>query len=397
MELWESITDQNPHWEDTLEVPPKERRVVELLDREWEKERITALVGPRQVGKSTALKQLIKRHWPERERVLYYSFDLGMGRPVDVFKEWVRKRSLNPREGRYVVMFDEVQWVEGWGRDVKYLYDTFGRHLKLYVSGSSSAYLKRGKESLAGRSKEITLSALTYGEYLHLTGKVDGGDSTFVAFLGRQFPWLALGGGDPKEYVREIVEKAIKGDLSLLYGLSSESVEAALHFFHLVASSPGSMWKLEEVAGEVGVSRQTLASIVRYLEEAMLIRRLYNAYGSVRKSRRKLKKYYPFTATLSYLSFPRLPEEGLMVESYVAEVLSAQYFWRKEQKEVDFILGDVGVEVKWRRRYSERDVSALLSLPLKRRIVVGREDTEHVEGVEPWRARWVEELKESVI
>jgi len=216
-QLRELLVEQNPQWEGVWEVKERERDVVGRLVEEGGREGVVLLYGPRRVGKTTALWQAL-RHLAEgkEQKSLYFSFDRYPTTPVEVVRAFREMMGHNLREGRYWVVLDEIQKVENWGEEVKYLHDTFGEHIKLYVSGSASLSVRKGRESLAGRAR---VSALTYGEYLRLTGKVDGGDGAFVAFLGRQLPALALGQWEPKEYVRGIVEKVVEEDMAHLYGI----------------------------------------------------------------------------------------------------------------------------------------------------------------------------------
>lgn len=116
---------------------------------------IYTLRGPRQVGKTTALKLLAQdlidsgKWWP---RVLYYSLDLEED-PEAIVELVTLARSLFPEEtGAWCILLDEVSSVKNWQRAIKYLRDqTAAAHDCFVLTGSSALDIARGAERLPGR------------------------------------------------------------------------------------------------------------------------------------------------------------------------------------------------------------------------------------------------------
>jgi hypothetical protein len=136
---------------------------------------IEILRGPRQVGKTTALYQVIEdllaRGVPPRD-VLFVRFDHQMLREVvggiSAITRWhageVRGSPYDAGAPAYVFL-DEVHKLRRWDEQVKHLFDTFP--VRLVVTGSSSVLVSRGgRESLAGRALTSDLPTFQFREVL---------------------------------------------------------------------------------------------------------------------------------------------------------------------------------------------------------------------------------------
>ncbi len=135
-----------------------ERNTVSELERALKREKnlLEILVGPRQVGKTTAAMQVAGRlGWPKVEASADEPLPPG---PEWVETHWLRARektSASP-ESPVLLILDEIQKVAGWQEIVKRLWDEDRRErrerLRVLLLGSSSLQLHQGAtESLAGR------------------------------------------------------------------------------------------------------------------------------------------------------------------------------------------------------------------------------------------------------
>jgi len=156
------ILHLNPWWQDpaAIELDPKIRA---LTTRRfcWEPpaldaidvglRRVHTLRGPRQVGKSTTAKLLIKRLLERGERrVLYFSFDLATAHS-DIADVIQRARQLHPDpDGPWYLFLDEVTTIADWQLGVKYVVDNGPSDQDFIVCTGSSAR-KVGSEQLPGR------------------------------------------------------------------------------------------------------------------------------------------------------------------------------------------------------------------------------------------------------
>ena len=108
------------------------------------------LVGPRQTGKSTALKQA-----STGLDIPLHSVSADFADADWLRVEWQQARNIVAAQGEAILIVDEVQKIEGWSNVVKELWDEDRRNdvnLKVFLSGSSSLLLSKGlDEALTGR------------------------------------------------------------------------------------------------------------------------------------------------------------------------------------------------------------------------------------------------------
>ncbi len=144
----------------------------------------TVLSGPRQVGKSTLVLQIIEKLLAEGnapQRIFYIQFDelpqlLKLEEPIlrlaDWFEQNVLQRTFNQaaHEGQPAYLFlDEVQNLENWAPQLKFLVDTSA--VRVMVTGSSALRIERGRDSLAGRISTLEMGPLFLREIMNLRGE----------------------------------------------------------------------------------------------------------------------------------------------------------------------------------------------------------------------------------
>ncbi len=165
-EVVQVIEDLNPWWQTgkLRRQPPGylRRGVGELLQRMQRKTGLIEVIrGPRQVGKTTAIEQVIHhllQHGTRPTDILFVRFDqellresLGGLLPVIRWFEKSRRRRPFEKGPTAYIFLDEVHKLERWDEDVKHAGDTFP--VRLAITGSSSVLVSRGgRESLAGRT-----------------------------------------------------------------------------------------------------------------------------------------------------------------------------------------------------------------------------------------------------
>lgn len=177
------LRDTNPWW-----VPPHRARpdpptyerpaVAAIMDSlAPEGARIQVLRGPRQVGKSTAMLQVVRKllaHGTRPTDILFVRFDLEVLREqaglLDIlrwFGSEIRKQELTDTPTAYLLL-DEIHKLDDWSAQVKHVFDTY--RPKMMLTGSSSVLVARGqRESLAGRALTTEIPPMQFREVLELT------------------------------------------------------------------------------------------------------------------------------------------------------------------------------------------------------------------------------------
>jgi predicted AAA+ superfamily ATPase len=188
-----SLLIQNPWWENpiNIETDPNITRFKESSIKwiprikhfiELNNEVIYTLRGPRQVGKTTLVKlmmrELMQRGVNER-RIFYYSCDLvdSPSKLVEIIRSYLTATDYITEYYRYIFL-DEVSAIKDWQRGIKHLYDT-GQLKKICVlmTGSHNLDIRKASEKLPGRRGTSTntldkiLLPMKFSEYVEARNK----------------------------------------------------------------------------------------------------------------------------------------------------------------------------------------------------------------------------------
>ena len=359
----------------------KRRQFSELKSRlEEMRDKIQVVYGPRQVGKSTLVKQVLK------EITIDFTFisadNVGKENVSWINEVWetARQRMKLKKVEEYLLVIDEVHKISNWSEAVKKEWDadTFNDvNIKVVLLGSSRLLIKDGlTESLAGRYELIHMSHWSYKEMKEAFG-IDlehyvffGGYPGGVKFINNETRW--------RRYIKEsIIAPAIVYDIlmtKLVY--KPELMQQLVELGCTYSGEEIALTKLLGQLQDVG-NVTTLASYLSTLKESHLLCGLQKyAKDNARKYNSIPKMLVYNTALLSSLYgmnysqvFVNPKMWGRWVESAVgAHLLNMAdeldyklYYWRERNDEVDFILEYnrqcIAIEVKSGRRTTNKGIS----------------------------------------
>jgi predicted AAA+ superfamily ATPase len=392
------LIELNPWWkaEKIPEglVPPTKRHIYNRMFKDLERRQIQILVGLRRVGKSTVLFQIIESLLEEGKEplnIIYASFDepefqrMGIR---ELLKEYEKQTKVNYKQERIFLFLDEVQKSNNWVNEVKLLYDITPK-LKLVLSGSASLdLLSQAKVNLAGRAIYYEMKPLSFPEFLELRGirydqerillYKDALEKEFDSFMHRAFPEI-VNERDPafiRRYIRDaVIDPILFKDMPRQFeGVDTMLTEAFLEIF---LREPGQYLSIDELSMELGRAKKTLYRTLFYLEASFLLRRVYNYRPSVRAASRKLQRVYAYHPSLS---IPYNIPDYKYAENLVLSVLDARFYWREGQKEVDFLVDSLPVEVKYKDEIKRNDTKWLKKFVSKYGGKVGYLITKNTEG-----------------
>lgn len=335
--------------------------------------KIQVIVGPRQVGKSTLIGQVLQDSPIPYES---YSADDVVG-PVD---DWVhmvwetqRLRMEKDHESRRLLVIDEIQKANNWSEIVKAEWDLDTRekrNLSVVLLGSSRMLIEKGlTESLAGRFELIRLPHWTYKEMKECFGWslsqyiYYGGYPGATQYIENDKRW--------RDYVKDsLIEPSISKDV--LMDTKIMKPQLLRQLFELGSFYSGELLSLTKIAAqlqEVG-NVTTLANYLHLLDECGLLcglqkyaedkARKYNSIPKFQVYNNALRNVYAEEDYDEVVTNPQL--WGRFVESAVGAYLVSQasiidykvFYWREGNDEVDFILlrrgKKVAIEVKSGRR-----------------------------------------------
>ena len=341
---------------------------------------IQVVSGPRQVGKTTGLQQIVGS-WQGPS--LMISADELITPTTDWLRlNWERARNLGTGA---LFVIDEIQKIPDWSTVVKYLFDKdrASRHLKIVLLGSAGLGLQRGlAESLAGRYEIIPARHWNLDECNQAFG---WNIEEFLKFGG--YPAAAQLTDDLERwqsYIRNsIIEPVLIRDI---LGLTSVNKPALFRqTFELAMSYPAQKISYQKLLGQLQESGNvtTIKHYLELFEGAFLLKTLQKYSGSEIKKRGSSPKIIPLNTALCHafrspLSMDTDPDwRGRIFETAVGAALCRTtgklFYWRQGKFEVDFVLELEGklyaIEVKSGRKRSSRGLEKFIlkypgSIPL---------------------------------
>jgi len=277
--------------------------------------RLTGLVGPRGVGKTTMLLQYIKNELMPGKGAFYFSADLVYFQQSNLL-QFVG--DLHEKEGHKVIFIDEIHKYKGWDQELKNIYDSFPS-LKVVFSGSSMLDLVSGSYDLSRRAKLYRLHGMSFREYLNFSQNLDlkpcsfqellrGEEAAkmpkiltyFETYLNRgYYPFVFEDPHSYHEKTSRIIEKTIFEDIANYYHLKTPNLLVFKKILTYFASiSPGEL-NIHNLSQNLGIDHKTTQHYLEILVAVGLARELapYEGGGS---GLRKGSKYFLNNTTLMH-------------------------------------------------------------------------------------------------
>jgi predicted AAA+ superfamily ATPase len=330
------------------------------------------LLGPRQTGKST----LVRQAFPEA--AVYDLLEADTFRELTARPEYIRQ-TLSPQQ-RFLIV-DEIQKLPALLDEIQLLIDR-NKQLRVILTGSSARKLKRGAANLlGGRAWVCRLHPLVSAELEEprLLERLNRGSLPAIIDSAHH-------NEDLKAYVGTYLREEIRAE-----GLT-RSIENFSRFLEVAGITSGEQINFAAVADDAGFPPRTVREHYQILEDTLVGYQL-PAYQktSKRKPVATAKFYFFDVGVANVLKRNALIEEGSDAYGRALEQLiflelrafldyrrldDELTYWRsRSQFEVDFVVGDaIGIEVKAKARVSPRDYKGLHALSeevdLKRKIVI---------------------------
>ena len=306
------------------------------LDR-LKKRPAVAILGARQVGKTTLARQLVKK-------LGLKSLHLDLEDPDD------QSLLRNPKEyllahAHELVVIDEVQRMPELFPLLRTLIDRDRRPGRFLLLGSSSPeVVQRSSESLAGRISYIDLFPLVVHETGLTKAKVDR------LWLRGGFPEAYLAGSDADAHalITDLLRSFIERDLPLL-GLGADPV-ATMQLLRMLGHTHGSPLNMAMLGKSVGVTAPVIKRYLHYFEDAGMVFTLPMYHSNVRKRIARAPKVYltdsgVLHALLQITSHEDLfahPQRGHSWEGFVAQQVRA---WLQGRAELSGFRTQDGAEI----------------------------------------------------
>lgn len=384
-----------------------------LVERILEPRRfIQVLYGPRQVGKTTAIKQVL-------EKISLPSHYASADQPTMRDERWLEEQwevgRLKARDNKKAVLaLDEIQKVLKWSEIIKRFWDEDTFHnlpLQVVLLGSSSLLMQKGlTESLAGRFELIRAGHWSFSECQDYFGwDLDtfiyyGGYPGAAPLIREQERWVC--------YIQDsLIETTISRDILLMSRVDKPALLRRL--FYLGCEYSGQVISYQKMLGQLqeAGNTTTLAHYLDLLGAAGFVTGLSKFSGQAVRRRGSSPKLQVFNTALITAQFRLSFEEarndhdfwGRLVESAVgAHLLNLAldrhiglFYWRQGDREVDFVLQSgkklIAMEVKSSRTRSALSGMAAFSkayIP-QHKLLIGRDGIPIAEFLKSDLSAWL--------
>ena len=351
----------NPWWK-IREVP--ESRLEEFKRRDFyhyknllkENKDILIIAGPRRVGKTIIMHQLIQsllKEGVDPKRILYASLDqygvrgISLRSILDMYSNYILAETFDNLKTKHYLFLDEIQSLDNWATQLKNWHD-YKYDLRFVVSGSSCMELMMGvSESLVGRAQRKILLPLKFSEMVRYHKVKDDYNGlhmrnvfaderthkhpkelykTIQKYRAEYAPVeekikillneYMVKGGYPEllkinsyDKASSVLTEKIKLTLltDIVQRFEVRNPYALIELFSVLAKQSGDKINLTNISKNLGIERPTLSSYIEYLKDMFLISSS-EYYGKSRVTRiRKAEKVYVNdpgvrNATINYLS-----------------------------------------------------------------------------------------------
>ena len=328
---------------------------------------IQVLAGPRQTGKTTLVRQVLKNlDYPAH----YASADEPTLRDrVWIEQQWETARLMLAKANRAVLVLDEIQKIPGWSDIVKLLWDQDSANsvsLHVVILGSAPLLVQRGlSDSLAGRFETIPVTHWSFGE---VQQAFDWDINQYVFYGG--YPGAAPLIEEPQRWKRYVLDSLIETTLSRDILLMQRIDKPALlrRLFEVGCRYSGQIISFTKILGQLqeAGNTTTLAHYLELLKGCGLLEGLQKYSGQHYRKRASSPKFQVYNNALicaqAEKSFEQAQQKGdywgRLVESTVGSHLVnitrntdvEVYYWLDRNREVDYVLtkGDkiIAIEVK---------------------------------------------------
>ena len=326
------------------------------MDRLKEPRRfLQILAGPRQTGKTTISRQAMEESGIESH---YATADEpSVKNRIWLEQQWNTGRLIENRNGKALLVLDEIQKIPGWSDTVKWLWDEDSSRsstLHVLLLGSSPLLLHKGMtESLAGRFELLPVSHWSYSEMKEAFGFdlnkyiYFGGYPGAVPLISDEQRW--------RRYIHDsLIETTISRDILLMTRIDKPILLRRM--FELGSLYSGQIMSFQKMTGQLqdAGNTTTLAHYLDLLGGAGILTGLHKYSGKELKKRASSPKLLvnntAIMSAFSHHSFKDVREDhefwGRLVESAIgAHLLNGilgsdmeLYYWAGLNREVDYVL-----------------------------------------------------------
>jgi predicted AAA+ superfamily ATPase len=320
------------------------------------------LIGPRQVGKSTLIREILK----QQDYLFLDSDDFKVQQQLIEPNTNYLKRLIGDKK---IVFIDEARRIKNIGITSKIIIDQF-KDVQLILSGSSAFELNNEiNEPLTGRKWEYNLYPISFQELEQTIGFSEVSKQLEQRIIYGMYPDALNYIGKEKEVLENLINSYLYKDILMLSGIKKADVLQKLT--QALALQIGNEVSYNELSQLIGVNKETISSYIDLLEKAYVLFRVNPFSRNLRneiKTNRKIYFYDTGLRNALISNFNQLElrqDKGALWENFlISERIkylkyhkryTKTYFWRTaQQQEIDWIEEIDGkitaYEFKWKSK-----------------------------------------------
>ena len=366
------------------------RELLQIIAEKSFHKKAILLLGARQVGKTTLLKEFEKR---QTDEVLFLNCDDSI--TVSMLTNRNQQQLKMLIGTAKIIIIDEAQKVNNIGLTLKIIVDNFPG-VQVIATGSSAFELRnRLNEPLTGRKYEYQLFPISTNEIYKTSGYLDLQRLFEQRLIYGSYPDILTHGAEAHELLNSLTESYLYKDI-----LASENLrkpELLDKLLQALAFQVGSEVSYIELAQTIGCDAKTIERYIDLLEKCFIIFRLNGLSRNLRNELKKAKKVYFYDNGVrnaiiqQFAPLDMRNDVGALWENFfISERIKYNhyrqyycniYFWRtKSQQEIDYIEERDGTftafEMKWNPNKSKTAIpkSFLNAYPVNETAVITPEN-----------------------
>ncbi|TRX56247.1 ATP-binding protein [Fulvivirga sp. M361] len=324
------------------------RQLYNTLKERLNGDKAIILIGPRQTGKTTLIKALLKE---EKEHLFLNGDDPVVRDELAAANTEKLKQIIGNHS---IIFIDEAQRVKNIGLTLKMITDQFSS-VRLLVSGSSALEINQEiTEPLTGRKWEYQLYPVSWSELLTHLGYIVTQQQLEIRLVYGMYPEVitAHARGEGKEVLQQLTSSYLYQDVLSVAGIRKPEIIEKL--LQALAYQVGSEVSYNELANTLGIDKNTVSHYLNILEKTFVIFRLQPYSRNLRNEISSTRKIYFYDNGIrnslisNYAPLEFRQDKGALWENFIiAERIKQNhyqkrftntYFWRtRQQQEVDYL------------------------------------------------------------
>lgn len=362
-----------------------QRALHDTLVKRMDYKKAIVLMGPRQVGKTTLIKQIAK------DADAGYLYINGDDPAMQLLWSNPTQQLLTQlTSGQKVIVIDEAQRFSNIGITAKMIVDA-GWNVQLFLSGSSALEIANTiNEPLTGRKWEYNLLPFSWSELCNEYGLAKVLPRLPQLLVTGCYPEVIMDPGNAKEILANVAGSYLYKDILDLSGIRKP--ELIVKLLQALAWQVGYEVSLNELSNTLGADKNTIGHYIDLLEKSFVIFRLSPLARNLRNEISSIRKIYFYdngirnTLINNYAPIEARNDIGSLWENFMMSerikslrykpFYGASYFWRNKAKaEVDYVEETDGqfyaFEFKWNPSAKSKFPEAFLNAynPIENKII----------------------------